>query len=354
LATAVESYFTITGGPKGFGGHYATWESAINGFGSIRDLKRVRTEFLEKNPAAARIPVVGSRLPRRAGIFWSAVQGRWAMPFMGSDASVVKRSQRTLVLRPPPSSAANALISGSSNVPPGTSSVTSSSNASGAALPPLVPVQYAAYFTLKSTYHMLVTALCGSLISFFAKWKWGRRLLLNFPRLFSYGMFSHEGPSEEQMAATSFSMVFYARGYSKELADAVLAAPVYPSSSSSSSGKGKGSGKEAGKDAAESKPLTGSSGGGAAKGSQQLPRPDMEAIVRVAGPEPGYIATPKFVLAAAFTLLLERKAGTLPYTGGVLTPASAFRGTRLVDRLRELGIDFSVVQAPKALVGAKL
>ena len=39
-----------------------------------------------------------------------------------------------------------------------------------------------------------------------AKFSLGRRLLLAFPRLFTFGLFSHAGPSEEQMAATSFAM----------------------------------------------------------------------------------------------------------------------------------------------------
>lgn len=37
----------------------------------------------------------------------------------------------------------------------------------------------------------------------------GRR----YPSLFSYGLFSHDGPTEEMMAQTRFSMTFVARGF---------------------------------------------------------------------------------------------------------------------------------------------
>lgn len=44
---------------------------------------------------------------------------------------------------------------------------------------------------------------------------WGRKLLLKYPAFFSLGMFTHAGPTEQQMATTSFSMTFFARGYAQ-------------------------------------------------------------------------------------------------------------------------------------------
>jgi hypothetical protein len=305
VATAIESYFTITGGPKGFRGHYATWESAVNGFASTGDLRRVRAAFAAAHPGLA-VPVYGARLPRRGNTFWSPQQGRWAMPFMGSDPSVVRRTQRTLVLEGPREGGKGSSSSG---------------------LPPLVPVQYGSFFTVKNSYFLGVTVFCGALISFFARWKWGRRLLLSFPGFFTYGMFSHEGPTAEQRAATSFSMTFYVKGYSQKLAAAVLANPQLPAT----------------------KPSPSSSSTTTTK-APLLPRPDVEAVVRVAGPEPGYVSTPKILLSAAFTILNDQ----LPFRGGVLTPAAAFRDTRIIDRMRALGIDVSVTQAPRTVAPAAL
>jgi short subunit dehydrogenase-like uncharacterized protein len=54
----------------------------------------------------------------------------------------------------------------------------------------------------------------------------------------------------------------------------------------------------------------------------------------------GYVATPKIVVQACYTLLLEKDK----VPSGVLTPAVAFSKTRLIDRLQEQGIVFSTVQ----------
>jgi short subunit dehydrogenase-like uncharacterized protein len=56
----------------------------------------------------------------------------------------------------------------------------------------------------------------------------------------------------------------------------------------------------------------------------------------------GYVATPKMVVQACYTLLSERNL----VPNGVLTPALAFGKTRLIERLQEHGIVFSTVQQP--------
>lgn len=56
--------------------------------------------------------------------------------------------------------------------------------------------------------------LFGGAMQWLAQRPWGRRLLLAYPRLFSFGMFSHEGPSAQQMRDTVFMMTNVAHGYS--------------------------------------------------------------------------------------------------------------------------------------------
>lgn len=48
------------------------------------------------------------------------------------------------------------------------------------------------------------------------KFSFGRKLLLDHPKFFSFGFFSHEGPSEESMKNTKFSITFYGDGWTKE------------------------------------------------------------------------------------------------------------------------------------------
>lgn len=62
--------------------------------------------------------------------------------------------------------------------------------------------------------------------------------------------------------------------------------------------------------------------------------------MRVSGPEPGYVATPIFVVAAAATILSD---GSKMGPGGVLTPSLAFQGTGYRDRLIKRGIKFEVL-----------
>jgi hypothetical protein len=47
--------------------------------------------------------------------------------------------------------------------------------------------------------------------------------LPRYPQLFSYGLFSHEGPTEQQMKETHFSMTFVGRGF-KDAANAASGA----------------------------------------------------------------------------------------------------------------------------------
>ncbi len=71
----------------------------------------------------------------------------------------------------------------------------------------------------------------------------------------------------------------------------------------------------------------------------RVPREDVCLVAEVNGPEPGYDATSKMVVAAALTVLED--AASMP-AGGVLTPAAAFGRTRLLERLNNVGVTFTV------------
>lgn len=300
--TSVEEVFSIKSGPRGMAGHFATYESAVHGIASAGALRSLRKQYEQAHPKD-KVMAFGARLPRREGAWWFAKEGRWALPFPGSDASVVRRTQRLQVqgigqervLKDTPQQMAV----------------------------PVLPIQFAAYFTVGSYWSVLLFGVYGGLVSFLARWSVGRRLLLAFPRLFTMGMFSHEGPSQEQMDSTSFSMNFYARGYAREKLPVVFATARAPGGGSTSSG----------------------TGGGPGSPSEWVapPKPDAEAVVRVSGPEPGYVATPRILLAAALTILEER--ASLP-EGGVLTPAAAFARSGIIERLNKLGLQFTVVEQP--------
>lgn len=60
-------------------------------------------------------------------------------------------------------------------------------------------------------------------------------------------------------------------------------------------------------------------------------------------PEPGYVATPLIFVELAKCLVEEREG--LPMQGGVCTPAAVFYKSTLIDRLKTVGIDFSVLES---------
>ncbi|XP_030627526.1 saccharopine dehydrogenase b isoform X2 [Chanos chanos] len=252
--TAVESFLTVSTGPEGGCGHDATWQSAIYGFADSSRLRSLRKKFGHKP-----LPVVGSRLKKRGPLFFSNEIEQYAVPFMGSDASVVRRTQRYLYEEHEQS-----------------------------------PIQYAAYTGVGGVCSVVKMLFAGMMFWLLVKFSIGRSLLVQFPELFSFGLFSKNGPSKKQMEETSFCMTFFGEGYAE------------------------------GQD-------------------PSLGKPNARITTQIKGAEPGYVATPIAMVQAAITVLNEPQS--LPKMGGVYTPGAAFAKTTLINRLSKHGIHFSVKNA---------
>ncbi|XP_014805886.1 PREDICTED: saccharopine dehydrogenase-like oxidoreductase, partial [Calidris pugnax] len=89
--TGVESFLTVKSGPEGACIHDGTWKSAVYGLADQDNLRKLR-----KKIGYAPVPVVGAKLKRRGLLFYNQEFKEYSIPFMGSDVSVVKRSQRYL------------------------------------------------------------------------------------------------------------------------------------------------------------------------------------------------------------------------------------------------------------------
>jgi short subunit dehydrogenase-like uncharacterized protein len=265
--TAVEEFFSMRSGPAGVAGHFTTFESAVYGIASASALRALRREAARARPEV-RVESLGPSLPKPSSLpFWCAREGRYAMVFPGSDASVVRRSQAARAAKRP-------------------------------------PIHFGAFFTVPSAWNAALFVAFGGVVQTLAAWSWGRRLLLAFPGVFSNGLFSHRGPTQAQLDATSFSMHFFAQGYS---AGALVEAR-------------------------------------AARAARRPPPPtDVRAVVKVSGAEPGYVATPRLIVALAQLVLSERSLPT-----GVLTPAAAFGDVPGVYEKLRHAVSFEVVEAPHA------
>lgn len=157
---------------------------------------------------------------------------------------------------------------------------------------------FRSYVRIASTANYYKVVAGGGVLISLANFGWGRKLLLDFPETFSRGTVSKKGPTEEELASTTFTMEFYADGYS----DAKLA---------------------------------------------DTQEPDVHVKTKVTGPEPGYVATPIILLHTAITIIEETEAikSFVNASGGVYTSAAAFYETSLIDQLNGEGIKFEVVDA---------
>ncbi|XP_022596814.1 saccharopine dehydrogenase-like oxidoreductase [Seriola dumerili] len=171
--TAVESFLTVSSGPDGGCIHDGTWQSAIYGFSDGHKLQSLRRKFNHKP-----LPTFGSKLKRRGTLFFSNEIQQYTVPFMGSDPSVVKRTQRFV-----------------------------------AEEHQATPVQYGAYAGIGGIGNIIKLMFAGMMFWFLVKFSFGRNLLIKHPEFFSFGLFSKAGPTRKQMEASSFQFAFYGEGY---------------------------------------------------------------------------------------------------------------------------------------------
>uniref|UniRef100_A0A7N8WU11 Saccharopine dehydrogenase-like oxidoreductase n=1 Tax=Mastacembelus armatus TaxID=205130 RepID=A0A7N8WU11_9TELE len=153
--------------------HDGTWQSAIYGLADSQKLQSLRRKFNHKP-----LPTVGSKLKRRC-VENNDIQ-QYTVPFMGSDPSVVKRTQRFL-----------------------------------AEEHQAMPVQYGAYAGIGTIGNVIKLLFAGMMFWFLVKFSFGRNLLIKHPELFSFGLFSKAGPTRKQMEASSFQFAFYGEGYTE-------------------------------------------------------------------------------------------------------------------------------------------
>ncbi|XP_066467604.1 saccharopine dehydrogenase-like oxidoreductase [Tiliqua scincoides] len=172
--TAVESFLNIKSGSEGSCIHDGTWKSAVYGLADQDNLRKLRRQIGHKP-----LPVIGRKLKGRGAVFYSNELNQYSVPFMGSDVSVVKRTQRYL----------HTHLNES-------------------------PIQYAAYTTVGGIGSVIKLMFAGLLFLMLVKFDFGRKLLIKYPEFFSGGHFTKEGPTEKQMEESSFEMTFFGEGYS--------------------------------------------------------------------------------------------------------------------------------------------
>jgi len=242
--------------------HYGTWASAVYGVSHWDELKDLRKKLF-KEP----LPSFKPKLKAKPVVHKSSKLNKWCLPFLGADSSIVYRSQRQLF-----------------------------------ELEKKRPIQIKSYFGVNSIVEVIAFILFGIIFALMSKFSCGRHLLLTYPKIFSFGLASHEGPSEASMRAAKFTMHLFGKGWTDKIAEAT----DNPSS-----------------------------------------KPDKDIYVRVSGSNPGYGFTCVALLLSAVMLLKD--PSKLPKNGGVYTPAVAFGKTDLIEELSKNGATFEVVGAQERL-----
>ncbi|KAI3748002.1 hypothetical protein L6452_10804 [Arctium lappa] len=270
----VEAYVSLES-DKRIVGNFATYESAVLGVANadkLADLRRSR-------PKRARPPIPGPAPPKGSTIEHQKRIGLWAVKIPTADATVVQRTQSLLADNP-------SGLQGVNEDP-------KQAEKRAAFWSTIKPTRLGVKITAKNLPGIRRLIAVGLSIGLLSSYPIGRWLLLKFPSVFSLGFFRKKGPTEDEVASSSFKMWFVGHGFS----DSNL---VY-----------KGSGK-----------------------------PDTEIITRIKGPDVGYLTTPIILVQCALILLQQH--GDLP-KGGVFPPGIVFGPTDLQDRLQENGISFDLI-----------
>ena len=264
----VDSFITLHTGPLGARGAYGTWASLVHGLSNRSSLAGVRRQLKAKYSADGPTSIhrIGPAPKARLTQYQPSLH-KHCLVLPSADASIVRNTQTQLTTR------------GYTGVLP----------------------YFTESITLPQRWWVWALMLWGVFLTVMTWAKWTQKLLLRWPRLFSAGMFSEEGPTQAQLDSTSLTFDLFASGYRH--------AP----------------------------PLDGSSA---------LPAPDVHLHVQLKMKEPGYVATPIFVVQSALAVL-EAADGKQTMPVGVLTPGSAFKESELVARLEKEGLSFRVVDADR-------
>ncbi|CAG8499517.1 7429_t:CDS:2 [Scutellospora calospora] len=280
VPSQVEMISSFKGGKAGIVLNYGTYSTLVHGISNFDSLRELR-----KNANRTMPTFVGPPMKRSPNGKWDNRVKAYTVRSSLSDYSVIQLSQLLD-------------IEHHTGVP---------------------SAQISAYLAFPKYRYLLMFYVGGALVNFLAKYSWGKFLLLKYPRFFSFGLFSHDGPTLEQIQQTSFYHIFYARGISKSR--------IYVDENSESS-----------KHSLDSEsPLISSSND--QKSTHDL-QPDVEIVTEITGPEPGYSATSIMLVQCAYTLLREKTI--IPK--GVLTPAVSFGKTSLFQKISERGITFRVLE----------
>jgi len=175
---SVETYLkVITPDLPGPTINFGTWQSAIYGLAHAGELKSLRKALYPD-----RLPPTRPKLKPRGTLHYSKITESWCLPFMGSDKSVMTRTQRSFFHDKDQR-----------------------------------PTQIQAYLQCKSLLSALTLIMVGILFGILASFKLGRTLLECYPGLCSFGKVSKDGVPKQKADNTNFEMMLVGEGWKERV-----------------------------------------------------------------------------------------------------------------------------------------
>jgi short subunit dehydrogenase-like uncharacterized protein len=170
---SVETFLSVEIPPlPGAALNFGTWQSAIYGFAYAQELKSIRRSLYPE-----KLPGSKYRLKPRGKMFYCPEVGSYCMPFLGSDRSVMLRTQREIFH-----------------------------------VKEEAPAQVQCYVEM-SRFNIVMTMLVGLVFGILASFKFGRSLLENYPGVFSLGAVSKQGVPKAKADETNFTMTLLGKGW---------------------------------------------------------------------------------------------------------------------------------------------
>ncbi|XP_028169145.1 saccharopine dehydrogenase-like oxidoreductase [Ostrinia furnacalis] len=150
--------------------NFGTWESLVYVFANFTEILKLRSKLYPKNESTYK--------PKLKQRYIHKQNGKWAVPLVSPDGSIVKRTQHRLL---------------------------ETNNKR--------PVQFQPYIVLPSISYVFLLGIITMFVGILSKFKYGRALLLNKPEWFSLGLVSKQGPTQTVMDNTCFTFEMFGRGW---------------------------------------------------------------------------------------------------------------------------------------------
>lgn len=258
----VESYILGKSSKEhGLAINHGTWDSAITALANYGQVSVIRKE-LYNSFYTKRFPSYKYKLSRKVIPHVPEKVGKLSIPFWDTDKQVSSRTQLYNYIEKDER-----------------------------------PVQVFNYAAIDSWLAVFAMIIPGIFILLFSLFRPTRKLLHDYPEIFTFGFVRKSGPTRIQVENSSFEMRLLGYGWPEK-----LSSPT----------------------------------------DEPKEPPKLLVVAKVKGPEAGYVATSSFINQSAITILKDRSL--IPFVGGVLTPGLAFRSTNLIKRLKNYSITFEIAQ----------